>query len=81
MLAPIQAAAAEERCLEAKIRDAIYDIQSNIQYLSPRENAYRARLEDGEAHLRKALEYLSKVKAEIVEAEEIIKAATTVTIT
>ncbi len=80
MLPAVQAVAAEAICLEKKINDAVYDIQSNTQYLSPREATYRAKLEVSEAHLRKANQYLVLLKQEIRKAEEVIRAATTVDI-
>ncbi len=80
MLPPVQAAGAQASCLQTKIDDAIYDIQSNTQFLSPKEAAYRDRLETAETHLKKALEYLALVKVEIGKAAGVITAATTVSI-
>ena len=82
MVPAIQAAAEAVRGsgVEKKIRDAIYDIQSNTQFLAPSERSYREELERSEGHLYKALDYLSLVLKEIGNAEDIVTAATTVKI-
>ncbi len=79
MVPAIQAAAAAVRASDVakKIQDAIYDIQSNTQFLAPSERTYREELEKSEAHLNKALEYLALVLKEIGHAEDVVTAAIT----